>query len=92
MILRHQVRRGAYADSIVLMQLQSSLAALDGVLDAGVVMATAANLDLLRAGDLLPKDLPAELGADDLLVVVSAESEGQRLSDHDAVLAVLRLR
>ncbi len=75
MNLHHQIRRGAYADSIVLMQLQSALAGLDGIGDAGVVMATAANLDLLRANDLLPADLPEELGADDLLLVVSAESE-----------------
>lgn len=74
MILAHQVRRGAYADSIVLMQLQASLAALPGVEDAGVAMATAANLDLLRANELLPAALEAELdvGGDDLLLVVRA--------------------
>ncbi|MDH3743662.1 MAG: acyl-CoA synthetase FdrA, partial [Acidobacteriota bacterium] len=43
---------------------------------AGVVMATEANLDILRANSLLPDDLSLDdLGADDLLLVVRAESE-----------------
>lgn len=72
--LAHEIRRGAYADSIVLMQLQSSLAKLDGIDDAGVVMATEANLELLAAGGLQP-DALAGVGPDDLLIVVRAESE-----------------
>ena len=43
-----EVRPGAYADSIVLMHLQSSLARLPGIQDAGVVMGTVANLELLE--------------------------------------------
>ena len=39
-VLKSEIRRGAYADSIILMQLQSDLKRLPGVLDAGVVMAT----------------------------------------------------
>jgi FdrA protein len=74
MTLHHEIRPGAYADSIVLMQLQSALARLPGVEDAGVVMATAANLELLAANRLLPEPLP-ETGADDLLIVVRAESD-----------------
>jgi FdrA protein len=72
--LAHEIRPGAYADSIVLMQLQSSLAKLGGVEDAGVVMATGANLELLAASDLLPGVL-AGVGPDDLLIVVRGESE-----------------
>lgn len=72
--IHHQVRPGAYYDSIVLMQLQSALAGLPGVLDSGVVMATAANLELLRSSGLLAGDAPAA-GNDDLLVVVKAESD-----------------
>ena len=41
-ITKTEIRPGAYYDSVVLMQLQRSLAALDGVDDAGVVMATPA--------------------------------------------------
>lgn len=65
-----EVRPGAYYDSVVLMQLQRGLAELPGVLDAGVVMATPANRELLAAGDLL---VETEAGSDDLLIVVKAE-------------------
>ena len=74
MTLCQEIRPGAYADSIVLMQLQSALATLPGVADAGVVMATTANLELLSANRLLPEPLP-ELNPDDLLIVVRAETD-----------------
>ncbi len=69
-----EIRSGAYYDSVVLMQLQRSLADLAGVLDAGVVMGTAANKDLLAQSDLLTPEAEAA-GADDLVIVVRAEDE-----------------
>ncbi|MEM7117210.1 MAG: acyl-CoA synthetase FdrA [Chloroflexota bacterium] len=72
-IIQHEVRAGAYYDSIILMQLQSNLMKLDGVVDVGVVMATEANRELLAASELLPEGLQA--GADDLVIVVQGESE-----------------
>lgn len=73
-VIRYEVRPGTYCDSVVLMRLQRALAALPGVLDAGAVMATEANLDLLAESGLLP---PGTGGAraDDLLIVVKAETE-----------------
>lgn len=68
-----EVRPGAYYDSVVLMHLQRALAGLEVVIDAGVVMATPANLELLADASLLPDDHPA--GPDDLLIVVKAASE-----------------
>ena len=65
--------RGAYYDSVVLMQLQRGLFGLPGVVDAGVVMATPANRDLLAANNLLPDSITAN--PDDLLIVVKAEDE-----------------
>ncbi|MCW5850520.1 MAG: acyl-CoA synthetase FdrA [Anaerolineae bacterium] len=73
-VTRCEIRRGAYFDSIVLMQLQRSLASLAGVVDAGVVMGTPANLDLLAASGLTPDDL-GQIGPDDLVIVVRAETE-----------------
>ena len=67
---RSEIRPGAYYDSVVLMQLQRSLAELPGVEDAGVVMATPANCDILKAGGL-PVNNAA--GSDDLLIVVRAD-------------------
>lgn len=68
-MLRHAVRPGAYHDSLVLLQLQRALSALPGVVEAGVVMATPANREILAERGLLPAEA-AE--ADDLLVVVRA--------------------
>ncbi len=73
MIMNYEIRRGAYYDSVVLMQLQKGLAGLPGVDDAGVVMATPANLELLAATDLLPDGVDAK--PDDLLIVVRADTD-----------------
>lgn len=70
-VTKSEIRRGAYYDSVVLMLLQRSLAALDGVEDAGVVMATPANLELLADSDLLTSEGQAA-NPDDLLIVVRA--------------------
>ncbi|MBE0684049.1 MAG: acyl-CoA synthetase FdrA [Anaerolineales bacterium] len=72
-VIKWNVRAGAYYDSVVLMQLQRGLLGLPGVADAGVVMATPANRDLLAANNLLPEAVTAN--PDDLLIVVKAESD-----------------
>ncbi len=72
-VVKWNVRAGAYYDSVVLMQLQRGLLGLAGVLDAGVVMATPANRDLLAANNLLPEAVTAN--PDDLLIVIKAENE-----------------
>ncbi|TAK10719.1 MAG: acyl-CoA synthetase FdrA [Anaerolineae bacterium] len=74
MILKTQIRAGTYFDSVVLMHLQRSLAGLPGVDDAGVVMATPANQELLAEFELLSDEGKAA-GADDMLIVVRAETE-----------------
>ena len=87
-ITKYDIRRGAYYDSVVLMQLQRGLIALPGVLDAGVVMATPANCDLLSSNHLLPEEINAS--PDDLLIVVKAEDgdSGRNAMDQiDSLLA-----
>ena len=69
-----EIRRGAYYDSVMLMQLQRSLADLPGVLDAGVVMGTDANKDILAQSALLTPEM-GDAGAEDLIIVVRAEDE-----------------
>jgi len=76
-VVKWNVRAGAYYDSVVLMQLQRGLVGLPGVIDAGVVMATPANRELLLANNLLPDD--ANANPDDMLIVVKAESEESAL-------------
>lgn len=72
--LRHSVRRGAYRDSLVLMQLQRALEGEPGVVEAAAMMATTANREILSAGDLWP-EAAHDVRPDDLLVVVRAEDE-----------------
>jgi len=69
-----EIRRGAYYDSVMLMQLQRALADLPGVFDAGVVMGTDANKDILAQSDLLTPEV-GDASAEDLIIVVRAENE-----------------
>jgi FdrA protein len=90
-VTKHDIRRGAYYDSVVLMQLQRGLIALPGVIDAGVVMATPANRDLLAANKLLPDSVTAS--PDDLLIVVKAENDSSAsdaMSQIDSLLVKRR--
>ncbi len=62
---------GAYHDSAVLMQLQQELLAQEGIQEAGAVMGTPANRELLReVGLQTPQTETAK--SDDLIVVVKA--------------------
>src|SRR6185295_7403223 len=88
--LRTSVRAGSYHDSVVLMRLQRALAALPGVLDAGVVMATAANREILAASGLRSEQGEA-VGAGDLLIAVRGTTEdaaAEALAQVDALLSV----
>src|SRR5918911_1681213 len=90
-VTKYDVRRGAYYDSVVLMQLQRGLIGLPGIMDAGVVMATPANCDLLATNNLLPDSISA--GPDDLLIVVKAESDSlasEAIGQVDSLLAKKR--
>src|ERR1035437_4444372 len=70
-IIKSVIRSGAYYDSAFLMQLQRSMAGLPGVQDAGVVMGTESNKEILAHIDLLPAEARAAK-PDDLIVVVRA--------------------
>lgn len=83
-IVKVEIRSGAYYDSVVLMQLQRSLADQPGVLDAGVVMGTDANKEVLAQSDLLAPEAKMA-GADDAVIVVKAED------DSSAQLALLKV-
>ena len=91
-VIKAEIRQGAYYDSVVLMHLQRSLAALPGVDDAGVVMGTEANKEILSASGLLSPEAGAA-GADDLVVVVRAADDATAaaaLAQIDSLLAQRR--
>lgn len=90
--VKTEVRPGAYFDSVVLMQLQRALADLPDVEDAGVVMGTQANLELLEQTGLLVDEVK-NTKADDLVIVVKANNEEaalEALSRVDELVAARR--
>jgi len=68
-----KIVRNFYRDSVSLMQLSSRLAKLPGIVQASAVMASEANLALLREAKLL--DEVADAGPNDLLITLRGESE-----------------
>src|SRR4051812_46135318 len=72
MSVRCLVRPGSYFDSVVLMRIAAELAARPGVRAASLVMATAANKDVLAAAGLLAGEAKGA-GPNDLLVAVDAD-------------------
>jgi len=72
--VKTEIRSGAYYDSVVLMHLQRSLSQQPGILDAGVVMGTDANKDVLAQSNLLVNEVKGA-GVNDLIIVVKGEDE-----------------
>ncbi len=68
-----RIIRNTYRDSVALMQLSARIAALPGIEQASVVMATAGNLALLREAGLL--EGPVDAAPGDLLAVVRGEGQ-----------------
>jgi succinyl-CoA synthetase alpha subunit len=68
------IKKGAYFDSVTLMKVGKALTAMDGVVDAAVVMGTDENKAILEASDLLTPEFQSARGTD-LLIGVSAESD-----------------
>lgn len=73
-ITKNLVITKTYRDSVVLMELSRELDALPGIREAAVMMATPANIDVLKNSNLL--DLkPDEVSTEDMVIAVLAESE-----------------
>ncbi|MEQ1736424.1 MAG: acyl-CoA synthetase FdrA, partial [Rhodoglobus sp.] len=76
-----------YRDSVALMAIASSTESIDGVARVGAVMATPANLEILRESDMLPDQLAA--APDDLVIVVRGTSDDVVAGALDAAEAAL---
>lgn len=73
-VILNEVRRATYLDSVVLMRISRQIASLPGVEEAGLILGTPANKDLLReAGILGPGGDVAEAG--DLILALRAKDE-----------------
>ena len=81
--MRHELLAGQYRDSVSLMRLSSALEKHPGIIRVSAVMASPANLDLLREAGLLHGELAAE--PNDLIIAAAGEADAV-----DAVLAEAR--
>jgi FdrA protein len=94
-VVLNEVRRSTYLDSIVLMRISRQIAALPGVEEAGLVIGTPANKDILREAGILgpdgdnaePGDLILALRAKDSAAGEAALAEAKRLIDQPATSA-----
>ena len=72
-VIHIEIRKGAYADSVALLQVSKDVAASPGVLAAQVAMATPLNLGLLeQMGFAIP-----ESSTNDMVVALRVESDEQ---------------
>ena len=85
-----EVRRGAYHDSVSLMQVSRQVAGTDGITAAQVAMATELNVEVLTG---MGFDVPSEAGTNDLVIALRGESDEALESGLAAVeSALLALR
>src|SRR6185312_3311726 len=88
-VVLNEVRRATYFDSIVLMRISRQIAALPGVAEAGLIIGTPANKEILREAGILgedgakaePGDLILALRATDRAAGEAALVEAKRLLD-----------
>jgi FdrA protein len=93
-VILNEVRRATYFDSIVLMRISRQIAALPGVEEAGLIIGTPANKEILRDAGILgpegttaePGDLILALRATDTLAGQAALAEARRLLDQPGTL------
>jgi FdrA protein len=74
MMTLEKIVRNQYRDSVSLMQISATLAALPGVQQASMIMATENNISLLHEAGLLEGSVDA--GPNDLLIVLQGDDKG----------------
>src|SRR4051795_2220513 len=82
-----ELRRGAYADSVTLLQVSRAVQDVEGVAAAQVAMATALNVEVLTG---MGFEVPAEATPNDMVVAVRLAEGGSleaALAGVDAALA-----
>lgn len=72
-MIKTVIKKGAYFDSVSLMQVARKLNSIDGVIDSAVVMATKENKGIIKASGLLTPEI-LKAGDSDLAIAVSART------------------
>lgn len=83
------VKKNTYQDSMKLMRISEKLSSLPGVKNASAIMATEANIKMLREAGLIEK-VPGSATANDLVVAVLAETRekgDEAINSLDSLLA-----
>jgi FdrA protein len=81
-----ELRRGAYADSVALLQVSRNVQGAPGVVAAQVAMATGLNLEVLSG---MGFDVPAEASTNDMVVALRLADDGDLAAALAAVDAAL---
>jgi len=81
-----ELRRGAYHDSVTLLQVSRTLAAVEGVHAAQVAMGTELNLDVLRT---MGFEVPSSAGANDMVLALRAIDDDALARAREALEAAL---
>ncbi len=74
MTIVNTVKRNNYQDSMKLMQISRELKSMSGVISASAIMATEANLAMLKEAGLI-ENIPELVTANDLIVAIKAQSD-----------------
>jgi FdrA protein len=85
-VIGNEVRRGFYLDSVALMRISRAIAALPGVEEAGLMIGTPANKEILREAGLLG-EVGEQAGPGDLVIGMRARDAAAA----DAAMAEARL-
>lgn len=73
-VVVNEIRKGLYLDSVALMRLSREIAAMEGVEEAGLMMGTPANKDILRGAGVL-NDIGEDAAAGDLVLALRATTQ-----------------
>ncbi len=84
-VVVNEVRRGLYLDSVALMRMSRTVAAMTGVIECGMMMGTPANMRIMADAGVLADSGRAAAPAD-LLIAISAETKAAA----DGALAAAR--
>ncbi len=84
-IIVNEVRRGQYLDSVALMRMSRTIAAMDGVIECGMMMGTPANMRIMSDAGVLA-DAGRVAAPGDLVIAIAAKSEAAA----DAALTAAR--
>ena len=78
MVVINDVRRTCYLDSVALMRYSKSLADMDGIVEAAMMMGTPANREIMTNAGLLGSDADSAAGGDLIIGIRADDTENAR--------------